>query len=1489
MKNLPVLNLTHSTHLLLAKSEGDLVNNYVPFKNLVDDANQIIDFRTLEFKDSEVPTFNLNTPVNIEIQPSFDGSVNLILNNDSEKPKLINSRFSVEEGDKFIIPDHKGNRDTNLYVNSQLDLDTRLYKTINSITSVTFNKLIDNGKMKCGSYHFYFKLADNDRNETDFIAESGVVTCHIGNYTDPASVRMGLLDEDSQKSISLTLNNIDSSYDLVRVYFTRTTSDSMGVKQETAYYIDLDYPINGDSCNILITGYESLVSVPVEDINPYYELASSVKTQAQCQDRLFMANIEKPKIDYEFLERESLNFLPKTLDESDRSNIGNISYNYVDISGSNSYEYYNPKNIYYSLGYWPEEYYRLGVVYILNDYTLSPVFNTRGRDLTIDENYTPGEIQVDEDGYISSGRTYFENAKGVIKLPKTKVIYSNGVKPLGINITNDSMSNLNGKVKGFFFVRQERIPTILAQGISIAKTKDDFGNIPVLNNALTGYFTQGFLNLQRQLTKYPKFIQIPDTNVDKKAAIIPDAILRQSTFQQLFTSSEFKLSKLYTTTIDSGLKQSGWNFYTDIHNSASIAGTDLITTKLTFVKDGLDLISNGDDYFSSKAGDPSEAWLTTNPITPWWTKSTDEKVNAVLTDTTDLVRGDFGSYVGLSTELPFGTIFNVRQANYAEDTFYKTEMFKTRMDSAEPFFAITDRIPFTIAFSGKTAYRGDCYIGNFSHRIQKNFIDPDLPTNTNIVDSQSWDKNYAVYQDSSSGLKAFNRTLITYKEKKDNTSSILEPSDSDYVTAGQFFGIETDKFFGGKGYKIKGCDKINRSDVNAVPLGHWLTAKIMSNINISMRDLDINYSTEEALFGTKRSFYPYAPLDPSLKLPESGIINGAANVTLSKKINFASPNVPFIKNNFSNRILYSDIHITDAFKNGYRVFKSGNFKDYTKVYGSITDLKEWYGNLFVTMEHGCLLIPVNERAVAAEGQGGMAYINTANVLPDNPRVVSDLFGSTWQESVIKTKSGIYGIDTISKKIWRATSVEGGMTLELLSDLKVQKFLNDNLNLKESDKEPSIGYRNVKTHYNKLKGDIIFTFYNSDKEWSLCYNENLQKFITRYSWTPSHSVNINNTFFSFDKKVVKLLENKQWLTTIDMPNVWSSGAIVSTVKVGTTLASNTIFELDGVSLKFKNTSETLWNNLSLQYFDVTLTNNSITKVVRLYKHSYMPETNVNIWKHGTSGIYDNQGLISPTKWYGKQERFEFEFVTADLPMVQKIFNNLKLIGNKAEPESFQLEVVGEGYSWAQYKEVILWIINNQNYLASLYVADNPTSTITTLEQAYSYVLRHTMAELEALEVGLNKLKNAFERPLNKPNNYILPKLPYLPRYRSTYSGITGLDTTTVGQNNYEINTTNTVLIRDEKLSEDRLHTQQFGNNIRTYGRVRGNMMYLEDEWDIELKPFNFKYAYIGSNEINFSAASEGRIRDKYLKIKVVYSGKDLAVIQGIKTLFTISYA
>jgi hypothetical protein len=61
--------------------------------------------------------------------------------------------------------------------------------------------------------------------------------------------------------------------------------------------------------------------------------------------------------------------------------VGSINSEYKDPNtapkdiANNGLCYYNTKNTYYRVGYWPGEVYRFGIVYIFEDNSLSPVMN----------------------------------------------------------------------------------------------------------------------------------------------------------------------------------------------------------------------------------------------------------------------------------------------------------------------------------------------------------------------------------------------------------------------------------------------------------------------------------------------------------------------------------------------------------------------------------------------------------------------------------------------------------------------------------------------------------------------------------------------------------------------------------------------------------------------------------------------------------------------------------------------------------------------------------------------------------------------------------------------------------------------------------------------------------------------------------------------------------------------------------------------------------
>ena len=175
---------------------GNLVYEYNPFKTFrintssnVEDTTSEEPLGALLDLDTNKLGFDLKHPVDMAIQPSYDGSVNVILNDGINQPRMINSRFSVTGMDTYQIVDREGDNDTNIYDAESFDTDISLYKKVNTIAKIKFNGITTGGNLPVGNYHFYFKLSDADGNETDFIGESGLVTCYIGNLNEPGSIQ----------------------------------------------------------------------------------------------------------------------------------------------------------------------------------------------------------------------------------------------------------------------------------------------------------------------------------------------------------------------------------------------------------------------------------------------------------------------------------------------------------------------------------------------------------------------------------------------------------------------------------------------------------------------------------------------------------------------------------------------------------------------------------------------------------------------------------------------------------------------------------------------------------------------------------------------------------------------------------------------------------------------------------------------------------------------------------------------------------------------------------------------------------------------------------------------------------------------------------------------------------------------------------------------------------------------------------------------------
>ena len=1456
--------------LKVHKQEGNMAHEYNPLRNIIDENNNIQDFDTDELD------IDLNNPLNIECQPSYDGTVNLILNDDKNPPRIINTRFSKMEDNRYKVISRDQLEQTNLYRVGSIDQQTRLFRNINKIPKIDLLNISNAGQLKGGNYTFYVKLADSDTNKTDIVAESGQITVYKGDITKISSISGTLYNELTTKAITLKITNIDTTFSKLYLYYSREFSDTNGIRMSEAAMIAKPYDIKGDSLLINVNGYEDIDQISIEDLNIQYNIVNAAKTQAQVQNMLFLGNIQQNVFNLKELQNISY-YIDVTMCKGE--NIGWISqenYSIKENSDITEAEYYSPTNIYYRLGYWPDEMYRLGIVYIMNDDSLSPVFNLRGCEFksvydksntskTVDNNnlvgrntntlYKDSKIQYIDRNTFINGERYLDNSFGVFKTPFVSVVdyASKEVNPLyfKFEFKPEVIKELKKyKVKGYFIVRQKRIPTIVAQGLSIGV--DNSSHIPMIKCG-DKYQTEGFLTKNRLLSQ--TFEDRIKYTGDKECSglLCLDANVNK-VLQSTFDGSDFILQP--TGVAEGTINRKNRHYWLSTLTQ-STENRIHISSPVVFVNSDVPYKYINGFSFSTRCGSGEDV----SQFSFFGGVSYAE-------DNDRLIRGIYCPFLGVGGSLIDNNIYNIKIPNYS--TAKMKEYFQIRGNNTAPFFAISDR--YLLDNTSVEAYRGDCYTNTVTIRLNRNFVDSDVPVNEHILDNNTWKNNY----------KGYSKTKKTdTSEKKDN---------------------KTYGFY----------ENINRADLNTVNMGMWVTYKCLSNYNLGLRSEDSTHTDEYALMGNARSFYPFSDMSPvvSHKTEESWLLSDGYNATIGQKRNFAASEVPYVQELFDNRVMFSNVQANGDIKNAYRIFQGLDYKDIDRQYGAIVKFLPMDNNIFCVFEHGIGILPINEKALLATQSGQSIHMYGAGVLQNQISLISPDFGSTWPESIIRTPIGIYGVDTYAKKIW----VYSNNGLRTISDMKIQKFLNDNITLREQDKYPIIGLKNVKSHYNNFKGDVMFTFYNDDEgtTWNLCFNERMDKWITRYSWTPLYSENINNVFYSLDRNRAKILshiynnkhctfgvrtDNNEFIisestskfsTNLDykgydlvlnfLPEIISieTSYLKNNIEEFITITGddvNKLFTISENQLESKN-YETLLNYFNTNYginyvpiyFKINIkvgmdmtdddtndANNSFIDTIGIvlqYKDRIIDNDLRNtlenkflrngFYVHGKAGIFnelnyedesfDNQ--ILPTKWYDRQEPFEFEFVVNDKVGVHKIFNDLVIISNNVQPKELEFEIEGDVFNFNK-----AGIFRDAKWPDKGYLWD---------------------------------------KKYNKP-------IKTLDR--------TGVETTYQATQQFN----NCKVVWDTNLNSYSLIINQECKNIENpkYGRRLGNIQYKEDSWYTNIEPIIYKerFKIEDKEEAIFKEGKEksARIRDKYMKVRVKYTGEDLVIITALKTLYTLSYA
>ena len=325
---------------------------------------------------------------------------------------------------------------------------------------------------------------------------------------------------------------------------------------------------------------------------------------------------------------------------------------------------------------------------------------------------------------------------------------------------------------------------------------------------------------------------------------------------------------------------------------------------------------------------------------------------------------------------------------------------------------------------------------------------------------------------------------------------------------------------------------------------------------------------------------------------------------------------------------------------------------------------------------------------------------------------------------------------------------------------------------------------------------------------------------------------------------------------------------------------------------------------------------------------------DFWKHGQAGVIDITDDIFPTYWYGKQHPFEFECIVVNDPSVHKIFSNLELVANKAKPESFHYEIVGESYDFAKDKinmyfrqeaKKALWQYNGSDI-----IYNRDFLKIQPKQQARSADLPHTYYYRQDT---INEIEDYYHT-ITLPNNS-----------RYSYKHLSGSEIVHYpNRQEYRIWQHSPAVSLDD-LSQD---------DARSI--ISSNCKYLEDRWKITINPIlvcyknegkvwkgegwnnpnrppltirnspipndalevikennqeimipdvlwdlGYRYSdmdttnWLHDNTIygtNFGEAQNRKeldVKDKFMKVRIRYTGDELAIINYLNTIYRVSYS
>ena len=457
------------------------VNEYKPLPSIWRSEDpgvlpQVYGFRTKSFNFSRD---NFIVPL---IKESYDGTVNIYLNDGEHFNRVVNSGFSKKDEEIKLERLYKGDVDSFPSIDRNVDKVTKQFLSINEPPYGKLKEVASGGNLPVGNLFFYIRYLDYEFNKTNFVPLIGPVMITYGDdiFSVSGNHPTGITNY-ANKNITISMNYLDMAYkffEIAMVWKTGTEPVGLGSR---AMLLNKRIPVLQTSLDFNITGFEDMAEISNEEVLRPALKETICKVSTSLDGRMFGANWKEFSYDKDAMKElaKRCYVYPElvhrnSLIDLNGDNMKDYSMKDIDNDGpgeiTKKYWYQQTEFVIDRVGHYRGEIYPFALVGVLEDGTYTEPYPITGYDFYDNGSFHPTENYLSNDANTNCGFVRFPQFGQCDLGEGVDDVNNILLARIGLGFFwNYIIANPNSfsGLKGFYITKGDRIKNLIYHGVTL--------------------------------------------------------------------------------------------------------------------------------------------------------------------------------------------------------------------------------------------------------------------------------------------------------------------------------------------------------------------------------------------------------------------------------------------------------------------------------------------------------------------------------------------------------------------------------------------------------------------------------------------------------------------------------------------------------------------------------------------------------------------------------------------------------------------------------------------------------------------------------------------------------------------------------------------------------------------------------------------------------------------------------------------------------------